>query len=86
MVRVLAVVKVTRNSQITIPKKVREALGITRGDRVTVRVEGNRVVVEKISGDVWSDCTDFLPEDFEEILEKLREDSRKRFQRLGLKP
>lgn len=86
MVSVLAVVTVTRNAQITIPKKVREALGIARGDRVTVRVEGNKAVVEKVSEDIWSDCTDFLPEDFEKVLEKLRGDSRERFKRLGLTP
>lgn len=86
MVSVLAVVTVTRNAQITIPKDVRKALGITEGDRVTVRVEGNTAVIEKITEDVWSDCTDFLPEDFEKVLEKLRRDSRERFKRLGLTP
>lgn len=79
-------VTVTRNSQITIPKEVREALGIREGDRVTVRVEGDRVVVEKVDEDVWSDCTDFLPEDFDEVLKKLRTDSMKRFRLLGLIP
>lgn len=79
-------VTVTRNSQITIPKEVREVLGIGEGDRVTVRVEGDRVVVEKVDEDVWSDCTDFLPEDFDEVLKKLRTDSMKRFRLLGLIP
>jgi AbrB family looped-hinge helix DNA binding protein len=82
----LAVVVVTRNAQITIPKKIREALGITEGDRVTVRIERNRVIVEKVTEDVWSDCTDFLPENFEKVLEDLRKDSRERFKRLGLTP
>ncbi len=82
----MAIVRVTRNAQVTIPKEVREALGITEGDRVTVRVEGNRVVLERIAEDVWSDCTGFLPEDFEKVLEKLRRDSRERFKRLGLTP
>lgn len=86
MVTCLVVVVVTRNAQITIPKKIREALGIVEGDRVTLRVEGNRVVVEKVAEDVWSDCTDFLPENFEKVLEKLRKDSRERFKRLGLTP
>jgi AbrB family looped-hinge helix DNA binding protein len=82
----LAIVRVTRNAQVTIPKNVREALGVTEGDKVTVRVEGNRIVLEKVAEDVWSDCTDFLPEDFEKVLEKLRGDSRERFKRLGLMP
>lgn len=82
----MAIVTVTRNAQITIPKKVRETLGITEGDRVTLRVEGNKVIIEKIVEDVWSDCTDFLPEDFEKVLDRLRKDSRRRFKRLGLTP
>ncbi|MFQ6074628.1 MAG: AbrB/MazE/SpoVT family DNA-binding domain-containing protein [Candidatus Bathyarchaeia archaeon] len=86
MVVTLTVVTVTRNSQITIPKKVREALGIGEGDRVTVRVEGGRAVLEKVEEAVWSDCTGFLPEDFDDVLKKLRMDSRKRFRRLGLIP
>lgn len=82
----MTVVVVTRNAQITIPKEVREVLGIDEGDKVTVRVEGNKAVIEKITEDVWSNCTDFLPEDFSKVLEKLRKDSRNRFRRMGLTP
>lgn len=82
----MATATVTRNAQVTIPKKIREALGIKEGDKVTMRVEGNRVVVEKVAPDVWTDCTDFLPENFEKILVRLRTDSRTRFKRLGLTP
>jgi AbrB family looped-hinge helix DNA binding protein len=82
----LTVVTVTRNAQVTIPKEVREALGIGEGDRVTVRIEGGRAVIEKVSEDVWLDCTDFLPEDFEKVLGRLRADYRKRLKRLGLTP
>lgn len=82
----MSVVTVTRNAQVTIPKDVREALGISEGDRVTVRVEEGRAVIEKVSEDVWLDCTDFLPDDFEKVLSKLREDHRKRLRRLGLTP
>lgn len=82
----MAIVTVTRNAQVTIPKKIREVLGIREGDRVTMRVEGERVVLEKVTEDVWLDCTDFLPEEFEKVLEKLRKDSRERFKRLELTP
>jgi len=77
---------VTRNAQITIPRDVREAVDIHEGDRVTMRVEGGRVVIEKVTEDVWSDCTDFLPDDFDKVLKKLRMDSRERLKRLGLAP
>ena len=77
-------VKVTRNAQVTLPREVREKLGIKRGDRVVVRVENRRIIMEKISEDVWKDCTGFLPENFEEILREMRGDLRRRFHQLGL--
>lgn len=35
--------KIMAKGQITIPKDIREVLGVTRGDRVTFIVEGNTV-------------------------------------------
>ena len=77
---------VTRHSQVTIPKDIREAVGISEGDRLKMRVEGKRIVIEKANGEAWKDCTDFLPEDFEKLLKSLRTDSTDRFKRLGLVP
>jgi AbrB family looped-hinge helix DNA binding protein len=80
-------VTVTRHSQVTIPKKIREAVGITEGDKVKMKiVEGDKIIIEKANQDVWRDCTDFLPDDFEKVLASIRSDSTKRFQRLGLIP
>ena len=80
-------VTVTRHSQVTIPKEIREAVGITEGDKVKMKVvEGNKIVIEKSDKEVWKDCTDFLPEDFEKVLSSLRSDSTNRFKRLGLIP
>jgi AbrB family looped-hinge helix DNA binding protein len=39
--------KVTSKGQVTVPKAVREALGITDGDDVIFRVEGNRAVLAR---------------------------------------
>ena len=39
--------KVTSKGQITIPKQVREALGIAEGDQVVFRVEENRAVLAR---------------------------------------
>ena len=36
---------VTSKGQLTVPKAVREALGIKEGDAVVSRVEGNRAVL-----------------------------------------
>ena len=42
-----AAAKVTSKGQITVPKAVREALGIEEGDEVVFRVEGNRAVLAR---------------------------------------
>ena len=39
--------KVTSKGQVTVPKVVREALGIKDGDEVIFRVEGNRAVIAR---------------------------------------
>lgn len=40
-----AAAKVTSKGQVTIPKVVREALGLKEGDLVLFRLEGNRAVI-----------------------------------------
>lgn len=39
--------KVTSKGQVTVPKVVRDALGIRDGDEVIFRVEGNRAVLAR---------------------------------------
>jgi AbrB family looped-hinge helix DNA binding protein len=39
--------KMSSKGQITVPKAVREALGIGEGDHVVFRVEGNRAVLAR---------------------------------------
>jgi antitoxin PrlF len=39
--------KVTAKGQVTVPKAVREALGIRQGDEIVFRVEGNRALLAK---------------------------------------
>lgn len=39
--------KVTSKGQVTVPKVVRDALGIHEGDEVVFRVEGNRAVLAR---------------------------------------
>jgi AbrB family looped-hinge helix DNA binding protein len=80
----LSKVKITRNYQITIPKEIRDKLKLKLGEKVTIRLEGDKIIVQRISDTVWENCTDFLPENFDKILESLREDSKKRFKRLGI--
>jgi AbrB family looped-hinge helix DNA binding protein len=83
----MASVTVTRHSQVTIPKEIREAVGITEGDKVQMKVvEGNKIMIEKVTQDAWKECTDFLPVDFEKLLKSYRTDSTNRFKHLGLVP
>ena len=42
-----AAARVTSKGQVTVPKVVRDALGIKKGDRVVFRVEGNRAVLAR---------------------------------------
>lgn len=39
--------RMTSKGQVTVPKAVREALGIEAGDEVVFRVEGNRAVLAR---------------------------------------
>ena len=42
-----AAARVTSKGQVTVPKAVRDALGIKQGDEVIFRVEGNRAVLAR---------------------------------------
>ncbi len=42
-----AAAKVTSKGQVTVPKAVRDALGIEEGDEIMFHVEGNRAVLAK---------------------------------------
>ena len=47
----MQVAKVTSKGQTTIPKKVRNALGINSGDLVRFDVEGRRAVISRVVPD-----------------------------------
>ena len=46
----------TERNQTTIPKGVRQALGLRSGDKLTYRVEGDRVLVSKAMGEENDPC------------------------------
>ena len=45
-----AAARVTSKGQVTVPKVVREALGIEEGDEIVFRVEGTRAVLARTPG------------------------------------
>lgn len=77
-------ITITRNFQITIPKEIREKLNLSLGEKVSIHLEGNKIIIQKILDEIWEDCGDFLPDNFDKVLKKLRTDSTERFKKLGI--
>lgn len=60
---------VTRGSQITLTKEIREKTGITEGDRVTLNVVGSTIIISKKDPSVFRKLKRFLPDNFEAIFD-----------------
>lgn len=41
-----AIMTVTSKGQVTFPKKIRETLGVEKGDKIVAKIEDNKVVLE----------------------------------------
>lgn len=76
--------KVTRNGQITLPKKMRKKLKIGEGSIVEVNLTDRMILIEKRDKEFWEEAGGFLPEKFEEVMKKIRKDEKKRFEELGI--
>jgi len=81
----MTTVTVTRHAQITIPKKIREALGIREGDSVDMSLNNEKIIVRKTLPKI-KEFRDFLPQDFDTVLVKMRKDSRERLKAMGILP
>jgi len=46
---------ITTKGQVTIPKEIREALGLREGDRIVFAVEGERAFIRKVSDEKLSE-------------------------------
>lgn len=46
--------QLTVKSQVTVPKVVRDSLGIGPGDRVYFVSDGERAIMVPLKGDIWS--------------------------------
>ena len=67
----MTTVTVTRRARITIPKKIRDALGISEGDSVDVSLDEGKIIVRK-GAPKMGEFGDFLPQGFDSVLEKIR--------------
>ncbi|HME55003.1 MAG TPA: AbrB/MazE/SpoVT family DNA-binding domain-containing protein [Candidatus Lokiarchaeia archaeon] len=75
---------ITRNYQITIPKDIREKLNLRLGESLQLHMQGEEIVIERMKANAWEECSDFLPDNFDAIQERMREDATERFKRLGI--
>jgi antitoxin PrlF len=71
--------RLTSKGQITIPKAVREALGLQEGDQVVFRVEGGRAVLARTPDLLELAGSVIMPEDaeglsWEEIRRRVRDE------------
>lgn len=48
----MAVTSLSTKGQIIIPKRIREALGLRPGARIIVELEGNKVILRPVRGDI----------------------------------
>lgn len=67
--------RVTVKGQVTIPKEIREALGLEPGSRVRFKIEGNSCVLEKeVEADPFTRWVGYLKgnRSSDEIIEELR--------------
>jgi len=72
---------VTSKGQVTIPKEIREILGVIEGDKVIFLVEGDRVLMRKVTSERLSDILSRQkpwPKAGLEFQKRLREEWRQR--------
>jgi len=56
-------------------------LKLKLGEKVIINLEGERIIIQRISEDIWDNCHDFLPDNFEKIMANSRDDAVKRFKK-----
>lgn len=70
----MVMMTVTRNGQVTIPKEMREKLGIEEGTRVVMEERDGRILLRKGEYD-WSKHKQILADGFEETIKDIRKGS-----------
>lgn len=83
----MAITKVTRNYQITVPKEIRKMIQLKLGDEMLVRADKDDIILRKIRKDaserafgIWTE----MKGSSVAYVRKMRQGSEKRRKRLGL--
>ncbi len=77
-------VVVTRGSQITLTKEIREKAHIKEGDIVILNIVGDTVLISKKDPKIFDNLKAFLPANFTKVLSKLHYDHTARLKKLGI--
>lgn len=75
---------VTRGSQITLTKEVREKMKVKEGDIIILNVIGDVLLASKRDPKILRKVSNFLPENFDKILKSIRSNPEERLRRLGI--
>ena len=73
---------VTRNGQITLPKRFREKHAIREGMHLFVEETEDGLLIKRNDPSFWDNVPRCLPDDFKETLAKMRAGDDERFERL----
>lgn len=57
---------------MVIPKSIREELGLEEGQRVLVRVEGGKIIIEPFPGDPFKVLGEIIKEPYDETKEEAK--------------
>lgn len=82
----MAITKVTRNFQITVPRDIRELAGINVGDTIIITTEDHEIKMKKAAKDIieksfniWKDVKDSV-----KYIRKIRKEAEDRLKRLRI--
>ncbi len=65
-------VKVGKKNIVVIPSRIRRKVGIKEGDLLRVRVEGDKIMIEKVSSDPFSVLAEVIGEPYREEVDEVK--------------
>ncbi|MHA1607496.1 MAG: AbrB/MazE/SpoVT family DNA-binding domain-containing protein [Candidatus Freyarchaeota archaeon] len=65
-------IKVGKKNIVVIPSRIRRKVGIKEGDLLRVRVEGDKIMIEKASSDPFSVLAEVIGEPYREKVDEVK--------------